>query len=106
MIRVYFADLLSPTEFRGYAATVNQLGHVVLGAALCWLAGLVVPFPVLAVLAFYALFEVWQGGTMRDAVVDTAFVVLGAFAASWVAVVALLLAGLHGILTMRNKGES
>lgn len=106
VLRAYLDDLLRPTEFRGYAATVNQLGHVVLGSALCWLAGLFVPYPIAVIVVGYALFETWQGGTMRDAVVDTAFVALGALAASWVAVVSILLAGVFGILTVRDESQS
>lgn len=88
---------LTPSDFEGdpKGFALNQLGHIVLGAALAWLFG---PVPVLAAYVAWEAFHVSRGGAVWDGVEDYAFVAAGVAAVAlspWALAVAapFLLAG-------------
>lgn len=108
-IRAYVAELMTPTNYRGYLGTLNQTGHVLVGMILG-----AVPFYL--GLIGYVAFELWQGRgarNTRDIVADTAFVTIGALihvafgfpamTGAWLAVAILSGPLAFGVLTSRGK---
>ena len=110
-------NLGSPEDFRGdpYGWLTNQMSHVLLGVLVAWIIGSVVaiaPPWLLVVVAFLGagaveVIHLREGGSVRDSLVDVAFVTLGAawqaFGGSWIAALAVAAGLCFG--TVRRDAE-